>query len=124
MWKWSHILFRQMPFKYLGYKSACYLFLHFGVCIECQKLGGYGGVVVVDCVVEGGVLISIDGVGVGTIFQKDLHAVLMLALCGLRGLSRGKRLSVQEIRDNPSTDFTKWLHLNARNLYFNLSFIV
>lgn len=62
MWKWSHILFRQMPFKYLGYKAACYLCLNFGVCIEGQKLGGYGSVVVVDRVVEGGVLVRIDSV--------------------------------------------------------------
>lgn len=55
-----------MPFN-LGYKTACYLCLNFGVCIECQKLGGYGGVLVVDRVVEGGVLMDIDGVGVGAV---------------------------------------------------------
>lgn len=85
-----------MPFKYLGYKTVCYLCLNFGVCIERQKLGGYTGVIVVDRVVQGGVLMDIDRVGVGAVFQKDLHTDLMLTLCGLRGLSQGNRLSVQE----------------------------
>lgn len=114
-----------MPFKYSGYKVVCYLCLNFSVCIERQKLGGYGRVVVVDRVVEGRDMINIDGVWVRAVFQKDLHTDLMLALCGLWGLSQGNRLSAQAIPDNPSTDLTKLLHLNARHSFlFKFSFFL
>lgn len=81
---------RKMLLNYLGNKGGCYLCLNFSVCSELQKFGGYGGAVVVDGIVESGVLICINGICISTIFQENLYTFLVLALCCLWGLSQGK----------------------------------